>query len=92
MEKLDRKQNKRIGKTSTRNTQLTYNAALKLVFDEAVYKGFMVKLNRPKLIAKGEASERRIEFDLDETRAVKSNFDEWIEAGKADSKELRKLL
>ena len=92
LEELDRRRTKRMGKAPTRSTQLTHNAALKLIFDEAVYKGFMVELNRPKLVAKGKVSERRIEFGLDETRALKSNFDEWIEAGKADSKELRRLL
>ncbi len=88
LEELDRRRTKRMGKAPTRSTQLTHNAALKLIFDEAIYKGYMVELNRPKLVAKGKASERRIEFGLDETRALKSNFDEWIKAGKADSKDL----
>ena len=92
LEELDRRRTKRMGKAATRSTQLTHNAALKLIFDEAIYKGYMVELNRPKLVAKGKVSERRMEFGLDETRALKSNFTEWIEAGKADSKELRKLL
>jgi integrase len=92
LEELDRRRTKRMGKAPTRSTQLTHNAALKLIFDEAIYKGYMVELNRPKLAAKGKASERRIEFGLDETRALKSNFDEWIKAGKVDSKDLRRLL
>lgn len=92
LEEFDRNRAKRMGKMPTRSTQLTHNAAFKLIFDEAVYRGFMVEINRPKLVAKGKSSERRIEFGLDETRALKNNFDEWIRNGKADSKELRSLL
>jgi integrase len=89
---LDKARIKKMEKQPTRSTLLNHNAALKMIFDEAIYKGYMVELNRPKLVAKGKASERRAEFTLNETRAIKSNFDAWIKKGRADSIELRKLL
>ena len=79
-------------KVPTRSTLLNHNSAMKIIFDEAIYRGYMVELNRPKLIAKGKASQRRPSFTLDEVRALKSNFDGWIEKGKADSREIRRLL
>jgi len=92
LEVLDKVRLKKMRKEPTRSTLLNHNAAMKLIFDEAIYKGYMVELNRPKLKAKGKMSERRAEFTLGETRALKSNFDGWIDMGRADSVELRKLL
>jgi len=92
LELLDKARIKKMGKQPTRSTLLTHNAAMKLVFDEAIYKGYMVELNRPKLVAKGKTSERRAAFSSTETRALKSNFEQWIKLGRVDSIELRKLL
>ena len=82
----------RMGKTPTRSTLVTHNAALNRVFDEAIIRGFMVESNRPKLEAKGKKSERRPEFSLKEIAALKANFDLWIARARADSKDLRALL
>lgn len=92
LEELDKARIKKMRKEPTRSTLLNHNSAMKMIFDEAIYRGYMVELNRPKLIAKGKASQRRPSFTLDEVRALKSNFDGWIEKGKADSKEVRRLL
>jgi len=43
---------------------LTHNAALNRVFDEAVIRNFLTEANRPKLEAKGKASDRRPAFDM----------------------------
>jgi integrase len=92
LEVLEKARIKKMLKLPTRSTLLNHNAAMKMIFDEAIYKGYMVEVNRPKLVAKGKASERRAEFTLNETRALKSNLNAWIEKGRADSVELRKLL
>jgi len=80
------------GKDATKSTQLTHNAALNKVFDEAIYRKYMVETNRLVLKAKGKASERRVEFSVEEVKALRSNFDGWIDKGRADTKELRALL
>jgi integrase len=80
------------GKDATKSTQLTHNAALNRVFDEAIYRGYMVEANRLVLKAKGKASERRVEFSVEEVKALRSNFDGWIEKGRVDTRELRALL
>ena len=72
---------------------LTHNAALNRVFDEAVIRNFLTEANRPKLEAKGKASDRRPAFDMAEIRALVGSFDEWIErARNIKSKEMRTLL
>lgn len=80
-------------KAPTHSTLLSHNAALNRVFDEAVARGFLTDANRPKLEAKGKASDRRPDFDINEVREMRANFDDWIERGRNDqSKELRALL
>ena len=78
--------------TPKRSTTLNHNAALNRVFDEAIYRGYMYEINRPKLVAVGKKSERRPAFSIEEVRALRANFDKWILKGKADSIELRSLL
>jgi len=92
LEQLDSYRIKHMKNPPTRSTLLNHNAALKLIFDEAIYRGYMVDLNRPKLVAKGKTSERRSEFAVKEVIAIRSNFEAWIADTKADSIELRALL
>jgi integrase len=89
---LNEKRALKMGKTPTKSTLLTHNAALNRVFDEAVYRGYMTESQRPKLVAKGKKTERRIEFSLEEVRAIKQNFDAWIERARADARPVRELL
>jgi integrase len=88
----EQRKKKMKGKDVTKSTQLTHNSALNKVFDEAVYRGYMVEANRLVLKARGKASERRIEFSVEEVKAMRSNFDAWIEKGRVDTIELRALL
>lgn len=74
------------------STVLNHNAALNRVFDEGIYRGFMFEVHRPKLVALGKKSERRPAFDLEEVRALRANFDDWIKKARTDSVELRCLL
>jgi integrase len=84
---------KKMRKPATYSTQLTHNAVLNMIFDEAVIQRFMTELDRPKLVAKGKISERRPAFDLDEIRALRENINGWIKRASSDtSKNLRLLL
>ena len=92
LEKYEKKREKIMNRIPTRSTVLNHNAALNRVFDKAIQKGFMFEGSKPILKAYGKLSERRAEFSLDEARAIKRNFDAWIEKGRVDSVELRALL
>lgn len=59
-----------MGITPKRSTTLNHNAALNRVFDEAIYRGFMYEINRPKLVAIGKKSERRPAFSIEEVRVL----------------------
>ena len=85
---------KQTQKPIAQSTKLTQNAALNRVFDEAELRGFLSPINRPKLDAKGIKSQRRPAFGLDEVRALRANFDDWIESSREgrSSRELRTLL
>lgn len=83
----------KMGKAPKQSTLMTQNAALNRVFDEAVVRGFLSDVNRPKLEAKGKASDRRPAFDLNEIHAMFASFDGWIARARNDkSRELRVLL
>ena len=93
LDELDAKRIEQMGKAPSQSTMLTHNAALNRVFDEAVIRNFLTEANRPKLEAKGKASDRRPAFDMAEIRALVGSFDEWIErARNTKSKEMRTLL
>jgi integrase len=83
----------KMGKAPTQSTLMTQNAALNRVFDEAIARGFMTASNRPKPASKGQKSARRPAFDVEEVRALRAGFDDWIERGRNEqSRELRALL
>jgi hypothetical protein len=93
LDEYETKRTKKMGKSATYSTQLTHNAVLNLIFDEAVLQRFMTELDRPKLVAKGKVSERRPAFELEEIRALKEHFNNWIERAESKvSKNLRILL
>jgi hypothetical protein len=87
LEYLDSERTKRMRKAPSHSTMLSHNAALNVVFDEAVTRNFLTDLNRPKLEATGKKSERRPSFTLNELRALLSNFEAWV--GRAADKEDR---
>ena len=93
LDHLDADRIKRMGREPSNSTLLSHNAALNLVFDEAVIRNFLTEANRPRLEAKGRKSDRRPAFDLNEIRAVLANFDDWIESAKNErSKESRQIM
>jgi integrase len=82
-------------KVPSQSTLLTHNAALNRVFDEAVTRGFLTPINKPKLDAKGKGTtgERRPAFTMEEVRAMFAAFGGWIERARdAAQKEARLLL
>ena len=90
---LDAERIKMMDRAPSKSTLLSQNAALNLVFDEAVLRNFLTELNRPKLEAKGKKSTRHPAFELNELQAVLNNFEEWIERARNDhSKEMRQIM
>lgn len=92
LNELDEKRIEKMKRVPSLSTLLTHNAALNMVFDEAIYKGYMSPVSKPVLKAKGKKSEKRIEFSVKEVKALRGGFDNWISKGRADTRELRALL
>lgn len=93
LDHLDAERIKMMERAPSKSTLLSQNAALNLVFDEAVLRNFLTELNRPKLEAKGKKSTRHPAFELNELQAVLNNFEEWIERARNDhSKEMRQIM
>ena len=93
LDHLDAERIRMMERTPSKSTMLSQNAALNLVFDEAVLRNFLTDLNRPKLEAKGKKSTRHPAFTLTEIQAVINNFEAWIErARNAHSKEMRQIM
>lgn len=92
LELLDAKRAERMEKAPTKSTLMTHNAALNRIFDEAIYRGYMVASKKPALKVKGKAGERREEFTVDEIRAMKAHYDKFIESGRLDNQMLRALF
>lgn len=92
LEVLDEYRTKKLKAEPARSTLLNHNAALSKIFDEAIYRSYMLASRKPELKAKGKKGERRAEFSKTEVIAIKHNFDAWIAKGKADSVNVRELL
>ena len=65
-------------KPPTQSTLMTHNAALNRVFNEAVIRGYLSDITKPKLEAKGKAGDRRPAFNIEEVKALLRGFDDWI--------------
>ena len=93
LDHLDAERIRIMEKAPSNSTLLSHNAALNLVFDEAVIRNFLTDANRPKLEAKGRKSDRRPDFDLNESRAVLAHFEKWIsDARNERSREMRQIM
>lgn len=69
-------------KAPSQSTLMTHNAALNRVLDEAVMRGYLNDITRPKLEAKGKTGDRRPAFDLEEVKRLIKAFNGWPERGK----------
>jgi integrase len=65
-------------KPPTQSTLMTHNAALNRVFNEAVIRGYLSDITKPKLEAKGKTGDRRPAFNIEEVKALLRGFDDWI--------------
>jgi integrase len=92
LEEFDVWRIKKMGVKPKHSTILNHNAALNRVFDEGIYRGYMYEINRPRLLNVKKVKNRRPVFDMPEVRALRANFDEWIERARSDSIEIRRLL
>lgn len=93
LDHLASERTKLLGRALSKSTALSQNAALNLIFDEAVQRNFLTEINRPKLEAKGRKSVRHPAFDLHELQAVLYNFDGWIARAKNDRvREMREIM
>lgn len=93
LEEFDLWREEKMGKAPKYSTILNHNAVLNHIFNEAIKRKYLNELDRPKLITKGKKSNRRPAFNLEEARALKANFDAWINiAEKKISRDLRALL
>ncbi len=64
--------------TPAQSTIQTHNAALNRVFDEAVIRGYLTDVTRPKLEVKGRAGDRRPAFTIEDIKILLNGFDAWI--------------
>ncbi len=70
-------------KPPTQSTIMTHNAALNRVLDEAVMRGYLNDITRPKLEAKGKTGDRRPAFDLEEVKRLIRALEGWPVLGKS---------
>lgn len=83
----------RVGRELSHSTQLNHNAALNLVFDYAIERGYMSSLQKPVLKNLGEAGGRRPDFSANEVLEMAKKFGDWIVAvRKGRARELRELM
>lgn len=82
-----------VGKELSHSTQANHNAALNLVFDYAVERGYMTEMMRPVLKNTGEHGMRRPDFTKEEVKAILDFMPTWVANTKNHrSKMLRELL
>lgn len=83
----------KVGKELSQSAQSNHNAALNLVFDYAVEKGFMTTLQRPVLKNTGEAGGRRPDFSVKDVEAICAHLPGWVNDARLErSRMIRELL
>lgn len=92
MQMFQEKRLQKMKKNPSRSTLQTHNAALNMIFDYAVEKGYMAKSQVPVLKAEGRKRNPRPPFTVNEVALLLYNFDDWIALAKDEEKEERELL
>lgn len=92
MQMFEEKRLQRMKKKPSRSTLQTHNAALNMIFEYAVEKGYMAKSKVPVLKAEGKKANPRPAFTVNEVALLLYNFDYWIALAKGEEKEERELL
>jgi integrase len=92
MQMFEEKRLQIMKKSPSRSTLQTHNAALNMIFEYAVEKGYMAKSKVPILKAEGKKANPRPAFTLNEIAILLFNFDNWIALASEEEKEERELL
>lgn len=82
-----------MGKEPAYSTVRKHNVTLNYIFEEAILRGFMTRVNKPELETKGRKGENYATFSIKEINAILANFPDWIKRGRSEAKrEQRELL
>lgn len=91
--KLEEFRTKTLGRTPSKSTINTHNAALNRIFKTAIQRGFLLPLQLPQLVNRGRKIKSRPYFDKDDYKLVARNLREFAKTGhKNSTKMLRELL
>jgi len=83
----------KVGRELSGSAQNNHNAALNLIFDEAIERGYLTDYERPQLKNTGGEGERRAEFSHEELEAMMRHAAKFIADGRtARTKAIRELL
>ena len=83
----------RVGRELSGSAQNNHNAALNLIFDEAIERGYLTEYARPATKNTGADSDRRAEFSHEELEAMMVHAPKFIADGRtARTKMIRELL
>ena len=83
---------KKMGKVPMYSTVRKHNVVLNMVFNEAVVRNYIAKLNVPYLETKGEKSENYPTFTVTETNIILAKMPEWVANGREHHKGQRQVL
>ena len=83
----------KVGRELSGSAQNNHNAALNLIFDEAVERGYMTAYERPQLKNTGSDSDRRAEFNQEELETLMASVPKFISDGRTlRTRMIRELL
>jgi integrase len=83
----------KMGKDPKASTLNTHNSALNRIFNEALMRSYIAKVQVPILENKGRDAERRPDFGVEEYRKMYRALRTWIHEGRAGkSRDMRELL
>lgn len=83
---------KKMGKVPMYSTVRKHNVVLNMVFNEAVIRNYISKLNVPYLETKGEKSGNYPTFTVTETNIILAKMPEWVANGREHHKAQRQVL
>jgi len=83
----------KVGRELSHSAQANHNAALSLVFDYAIERGYMTSLQKPVLKNTGEAGGRRPDFSAEEIDKLIAHLPTWVANGRKGKTQMyRELL
>ncbi len=83
----------KVGRELSGSAQNNHNAALNLIFDEAIERGYMTSLQKPVLKNTGEQGGRRPDFSAKEIEHILEKLPAWVQEGRIGrTRNLRELL